>query len=380
MKLLLVGDLILDEPHPEVLFKATEPILSKADLLIGHVEVPHTRTGMEQFFDVPAPPADPDHLKALQSVGFHGVTLAGNHFYDAGPQGVLDTITSLESLGIQSTGAGMNLNDARRPAVFTRGNVKIGLLSYNCVGPTASWANEKKAGVAYVRVISHYEMNHANPGGPPEVFTFAEPQTLEMMQRDIADLKNEVNCVVVSLHKGLVHTPAEIAMYEKQCAKAAIDSGADVVVGQHAHILKGIEFYKGKPIFHGLGNFVTVTRALNADENSSPQRMEWAQKRSKLFGFERMVDYPNYPFHPQSRNAMIARIDFGEYGKGNIGFVPCWIKPDGSPHPVAVQSDKGKEVVKYVEEITRAAGFKTQFIASENDPYFVQVVPENAER
>ena len=58
---------------------------------------------------------------------------------------------------------------------------KVALLSYNCVGPKEGWATATRAGCAHVRVISHYEMENANPGGPPEAYTFATPDTLEAM-------------------------------------------------------------------------------------------------------------------------------------------------------------------------------------------------------
>lgn len=365
MKVFLVGDLILDEPNPDLLFDEVREILKTADILVGHVEVPHTNRGKDSHFDIPAPPANPEHLNALKNAGFHGVTLAGNHFFDAGTAGVEDTINKLQSLGIKTTGAGMNLDEARKPAIFEKDDIKIGFLSYNCVGPKESWANEKKAGVAYIRVITHYELNNANPGGPPEIYTFAEPNTLEAMQADIETLKKQVNYVFVALHKGLVHTPTQIAMYEKQVSRAVIEAGADVVFGHHAHILKGIGFYKNKPIFHGLGNFVTVTSALNVEENASPERLEWAKKRTKLFGFERIPNYPNYPFHPESRNAMIASLEFSKTGIENIGFIPCWIVPDGSPKPLKVSDKQGKDTIQYLEKITKEAGFKTSFLVDE---------------
>ncbi|MFN8357211.1 MAG: CapA family protein [Spirosomataceae bacterium] len=364
--ILLVGDLILDEPNPSILFDEVREILQNADVVVGHVEVPHTNRGKDSYFDIPAPPAKPEHLEALKNAGFHLVTLAGNHFFDAGKEGVEDTIAKLHSLNIKTTGAGMDLAEARKPAIFEKEGIKIGVLSYNCVGPRESWANEKKAGVAYIRVITHYELNHANPGGTPEVFTFAEPQSLETMQFDIENLKKQVDVVIVALHKGIVHTPIEIAMYERQIAKAAIEAGADVVVGHHAHILKGIEFYKGKPIFHGLGNFVTVTKALNVAENASPERLAWAKKRTKLFGFERMEDYPNYPFHPESRNTIIASIAIGANGIEKVGFIPCWIQPNGSPKPLE-NNQKGQEVVEYVQQISEKAGFEINIQYIDNE-------------
>ena len=140
----------------------------------------------------------------------------------------------------------------------------------------------------------------------PTVYTFAEPDTLEAMAADIEALRQKVDVLMVALHKGLGHTPATVGMYERQVAKAAIDAGADVVVGHHAHILQGMEVYKDRPIFHGLGNFAIATKALNIDGNSSPERRAWAERRRKLFGFEPDPEYTTYPFHPEAKNAILA--------------------------------------------------------------------------
>jgi len=360
LQLMLVGDLILDEPDPDSFFEFARSTLQEADVVIGHVEVPHTRRGHENTSDVPAPPSDPDNLAALKRAGFHVATLAGNHISDAGPAGIEDTIAALRQLGIVTTGAGMHLHDAREPAVVTCRGLKVGTLSYNCVGPKESWADETKAGCAYVRVITHYELDHATPGGPPRIYTFAEPESTDAMLSDIERLRRDVDVLIVALHKGIGHTPAVLAMYERPLARAAIDAGADIVVGHHAHILRGIEVYKGRPIYHGLGNFVTVTRALNIEANPSPRRLEWARRRRELFGFEPDPGYPTYPFHPEARNAMIAVCEIDPEGIRKAGFVPCWVNPKGQPE-VCGDDRHGRAVASYVEQITRKASLGTGF-------------------
>jgi hypothetical protein len=360
LKLMLVGDLILDEPEPDSFFDLARGTLREADVLVGHVEVPHTRRGCENTSDVPAPPSDPDNLAALKRAGFHIATLAGNHIYDAGSDGIEDTVTTLQQLGIVTTGAGMHLAEARKPAIVARKGLSVGTLSYNCVGPEDSWANEKRAGCAYVHVITHYELDHASPGGPPRIYTFAEPESTDAMLGDIERLRREVDVVIVALHKGIGHTPAVLAMYERPLAKAAIDAGADIVVAHHAHILRGIEVYKGKPIYHGLGNFVTVTRALNLEANPSPKRLQWARRRRELFGFEPDPDYPTYPFHPESRNAMIALCEIGTECVRKAGCIPCWVNPKGQPE-ICGDDTRGRSVASYIEQITRKAALRTDF-------------------
>ncbi|MFZ3286039.1 MAG: CapA family protein, partial [Telluria sp.] len=257
-------------------------------------------------------------------------------------------------------GAGPDLDAARAPALLERGGKNFGFLSYNCVGPRDSWAGARKGGCAYVHVMSHYEPEGANPGGPPLAYTFAVPDTLDALQADVEKLRASVDVLVVALHKGLVHTPAMLAMYERPVAKAAIEAGADIVVGHHPHIARGIEIYRGKPIFHGLGNFVTVTRALNVEANAHPARLAWAHRRRKLFGFTPDPAMPAYPFHPESRNSMIADCRIDEAGRVSPGFRPCWILPTGQPE-VLGNDARGRGVLDYIIRITREAGLKASF-------------------
>ncbi|NLT66053.1 MAG: CapA family protein [Acidobacteria bacterium] len=360
LKVMLVGDLILDEPEPDSFFDLTRSKLREANLLVGHVEVPHTLRGQENTSDIPAPPSNPDNLAALKHAGFHVATLAGNHIHDAGPAGIEDTVATLQKLGIATTGAGSCIEEARKPAIVACRNMKVGTLSYNCVGPKDSWANEKRPGCAYIHVITHYELDHASPGGPPRIYTFAEPESTEAMVADVEKLRRDVDVVIVALHKGIGHIPAALAMYERPLAKAVIDAGADIVVSHHAHILRGVEVYKGKPIYHGLGNFVTVTRALNIEANPSPKRLEWARRRRELFGFEPDPDCPTYPFHPESRNAMIAVCEISAGCVRKAGFIPCWVNSKGQPE-ICTDDARGQAVASYIAQITGRAGLRTDF-------------------
>ena len=360
LSLLMVGDLVLDEPDPDRFFDPARAVLRGADLVVGHVETPYTLRGREQSGDVPAEAADPAKLASLARAGFHAASLAGNHVYDQGEEGVADTIAGLYEHGIAPFGAGVDLAGARLPAILERGSLRFGFLSYNCVGPRLSWAGKDKGGCAYVQVISHYEPEGANPGGPPQAFTFPVPATVDAMQADIVALRKRVDVLVVALHKGLVHTPAQLAMYERPVARAAIEAGADIVVGHHPHIARGIEFYKGRPIFHGLGNFVTVTHALNVEGNAHPARLAWAERRRKLFGFTPDPGMPCYPFHPESRNTMIADCRITPDGRVSAGFRPCWIGEDGAPQ-VPGKDARGQAVADYLAAIGRAAGMDTVF-------------------
>jgi poly-gamma-glutamate synthesis protein (capsule biosynthesis protein) len=159
--------------------------------------------------------------------------------------------------------------------------------------------------------------------------------------------------VLVSLHKGRVHTPAVLESYERPLAHAALDRGADAVIGHHAHIARGIEFHRGKPIFHGLGNGCVVTRALSPAQDH-PERRRWAERRKRLFGFEPDPDYDLAPFHPEAKLAMLGKLTVSLDGTAQAAIVPVFVEPPG--RPVLAEGARAEEVRRYVERITVAGG------------------------
>ncbi|BDZ46050.1 hypothetical protein GCM10025866_19590 [Naasia aerilata] len=185
--------------------------------------------------------------------------------------------------------------------------------------------------------------------------------------------------LVVALHKGLVHTPAELAAYETEVAHAAIDAGATMVVAHHAHILRGVELYRGRAVFHGLGNFVTVTDALTPASAGIEEQRRWAERRRRLFGFDTDPAMPSwYPFHPESRNTAIAVLDVDQDGEARFGFIPCWIDEGGRPGPHG-NDERGRAVADYIRSISAQEGFDTDF-AWEGDIVRVRPAPEQGER
>jgi poly-gamma-glutamate synthesis protein (capsule biosynthesis protein) len=201
-------------------------------------------------------------------------------------------------------------------------------------------------------------LDHATPGGPPNIYTWAESKTLNAMMDDIRKLRAQCDVLLVALHKGIAHTPAKLAEYEHQVSFAAIDAGADVVVGHHAHILKGVEVYKGKVIFHGLCNFVSWLPLLAPKPNQDA--LSWAKRRRELFGFEPDPEYPTYPFHPEAKYTMIAQTIVQDRKISQVGYIPCIVNKQGQPE-VLKHDARGQEVFDYVEKITRMENMNARF-------------------
>ncbi len=349
LELVFAGDLVLDEPRPEHWLGGIAPALRSADIAIGHLEVPHTRHRSEMRSDVPAPGADPAHVPAIAHAGFHAVSLAGNHIADCGGIGIADTLAALDAAGIAHAGAGADISRARAPCILSRRESRLALLSYNCVGPEESWATATSAGCSFIRVDTA-DGSRIAPAAP---LASVNAESLLQMQADIASARALATLVVVALHKGIVHTPATLAPYECDLARAAIDAGADIVVGHHAHIVRGIEFHRGKPVFHGLGNGCVVTRALSPDD-ADPARAAWALRRQQLFGFTPEPGYFLAPFHPQAVNAMLGRVRVNDDGSLLAGFVP--VKVDAPGRPRIAEEAEARKIARYVESITMQAG------------------------
>lgn len=345
----LLGDIILDVPDPDHWLGGVAAVTRAADLAIGHLEVPHTLRGQEMHGDVPAPGADPAHLAALARANIRMVSMAGNHIADCGGEGIADTIAELDRLDILHAGAGMNLAEASRPAIVEQGGRRIALLSYNCVGPESAWATQTRAGCAPVAVRAA----DGGPARPQADLRDADPASVGGMQAAIADLRSQADIVLVALHKGITHRPAELAPYERPLSHAAIDAGATAVIGHHAHIMRGIEFHAGRPIFHGLGNGVVVTHALSPAQDH-PARAEWAMRRKTMFGFEPDPAYPLAPFHPEAVNGMIGRLRLNDDGTVETAFHPMWSAPPGRPG--AAHGRLARTVADYIADIGERAG------------------------
>jgi Bacterial capsule synthesis protein PGA_cap len=131
LTLLATGDLILPERDSDWLFDGTRQVLQSADVVVGHVEPFNTPRGHHATAEPGTgyTPRDPRIL------GFHMATMAHNRTYEGGPAAIEDTRDALLANGMLTTGAGMNLDAARTPAILERDGVRFGFLSYNNIIP-----------------------------------------------------------------------------------------------------------------------------------------------------------------------------------------------------------------------------------------------------
>ena len=251
--LILTGDVnFLNVKNPAVPFAQVADVLGKADVVFGNLESCLSDPPPDYSYDQEGFFAGPQIGDALKLGNFHAVGCANNVTY--GADTIRASLARLESLGIKYTGAGLNRKAARAPVLLERHNVRFGFLQYTSVfWPSGHAAGERSPGVATIKAHTAYQPRVANRAGvPPVILTSADEHDLEEFKSDIASLRRQADLVVSSHHWG---QGEEVLQYQQQIARAAIDSGADIVMGHGVHYPLAIEVYKEKPIFYGLGCF-----------------------------------------------------------------------------------------------------------------------------
>ena len=260
--LMLTGDInLMNVTDPHVPFARVKDTLRRAAVLFGNLETCFYEPGTghslarEGFY---APLAS---AQALLIGGFHAVGNANNVNY--GDEAIRSSLRELDRLGIPCTGAGVNRKAARAPAIIIHAGLRFGFLQRTSVyWATGHEATADSPGVAVLTGRTAYEpvlhvrrtgVPPANrPGLPPAIITWADPKSLTEFTDELRALRAGVDIVVASHHWGLAE---DVLDYQVEIAHAAIDAGADVVMGHGPHDACAIEMYRGKPIFYGLGSF-----------------------------------------------------------------------------------------------------------------------------
>ena len=219
----------------EKVFNDVLPILQSADLLLGNFEGAvtdgGTRTEKSYTFRF-----SPKILKPLKAAGFDYLSLTNNHSFDFGEEGFRDTLANFETSGIATSGVGIDLAEASVPfTAFLRGE-DIRILSIGAYprerngfdGETETAATENRAGVLWYN-----------------------GKTLDIIRSSFSDETFDIL---------MVHGGEEWSTIpgdrQKQEYRSLAESGADLIIGSHPHVLHGMEAYQGTLIAYSLGNFV----------------------------------------------------------------------------------------------------------------------------
>lgn len=229
----------------------------------------------------------------VKEMGFDVISLANNHVWDLGEKGLQNTINVLNSNGIKYCGAGMDVEEASKPAVIERDGFRVAFLA--CCMYGNPW-------------IGHVELAGENKAG-------INPLDIDRVVEDIKKAKREYEKVVVLPHWGREY------QYEPlpeciQMAKRMIKAGADAVLGSHPHQIQPLVSYKGKPVCFSMGNF------LFPDFYMYPPRPIWyPDSVEETLSLEDVIGYPfpidkpvKQKWNPVSRYGCCVQLELNNKG------------------------------------------------------------------
>ncbi|MDE7276863.1 MAG: CapA family protein, partial [Lachnospiraceae bacterium] len=177
--------------------------------------------------------ARPDSVSYLTELGVDIVSLANNHAYDYGEQALLDSMQILREEGIPYVGAGVNIEEASAPVYFIINDMKIAFISATQIerldNPDTKGATETSPGV--FRCFNG-----------------------ERLLQTVAAAKEESDFVIVYVHWG-TENQEETDWAQNKQAPELVQAGADLIIGDHPHILQKIDIIDGVPVIYSLGNF-----------------------------------------------------------------------------------------------------------------------------
>lgn len=233
-----VGDIMLSRRIAQTIQKKQDPnfplapiseLLTSTDFNFANLESPFSskdtfNAGRTFSFNAPK-----TNAKLLVDNKFSVVSTANNHAFDQGSDGIFTTLRILRDNNILPVGTATTTEQAWIPQILSIKKVKIAFLA-------ASYASENDGGIRKNSYVARIE-------------------DTEKLKAALFLARQQANFVIVSMHAGIEYTrkPNE---QQTAFARAAIDNGADIVIGAHPHWIQTIEEYKGKYIFYSLGNFV----------------------------------------------------------------------------------------------------------------------------
>ena len=339
-----VGDVNLQHrADPAEAFSRVAAELADADILYGNLEGPLAGT------DDPRPiphkrgwvHSDPRMVAGLQAAGFAFMSCANNVTYP--PSAALRSLAVLDAHGIPHAGAGRTLAEARRAAIVERCDLRFGLLSYTSVfWPHGHAAGPDSPGVATVRATTSYEPGPRvleMPGAAPIVRTTPDPDDLAALIQDIAELRPAVDLLVVAMHWG-ISGRAALADYQRTVGHAAVDAGADLVLGAHPHVPQGIEV-RNRPdrptpgiICYSLGNFT----------------FDWPAMGGRADGL-----------------LVRCLLDREQRTPAYVSYVPVGRNDAGQPGLLSPETPPGQDVAQAVTALSQPLGTSFQFDPAAND-------------
>ena len=299
---------LIDTDGVESLFEPTLGIWGEAaEVNCCNLEVSYTDRGTRHPTKSVVFRSRPENIAGIAYAGVDLVDLGNNHIVDYGEIGMLDTIDGLDALGIPHFGAGSTEAEALAPVFLTRRGVRMAFLGLsNRCGRKWNYqpfldAGPSKPGFAYL-IPQNVEQALDGVDGLADVIIVQthsgdEYETAPEPGKAAAPVPPEVvEAAEVAPGDPAFRFRTEPSLGERALRRLVLDSGADILINHHPHVLQGFEGYDGKLIAHSLGNF--------------------------LFDL----------YYPATFPTLVLNLEIEKTGIVGTSFTPAWID-DNVPHP-----------------------------------------------
>ena len=354
VKITVVGDVQVNRKDQASAFFHVQDLLKDSDFRLCQLESTISDIGVVRP-DVqnPAHRVPPEMVKGFIEAGFNAVTMAGNNNLDYGPEALFDTVRILRENGIEGIGVGKDIDEARKPHYFKVKDKTIAIVNACSILREGFSASKARPGISPLHVSTFYkslENIYEQPGTPPSTFTVPDLDDLNEVCGIITEAKSKADYVIGCFH-WRVHFTYDLAMYQADVAYAAIDAGADAIIGTHPHCLQAIDTYKNKPIFYSMGNFVFDQPETHASKSVT--------KYLQFYGLSPNSGAISYPHPKHTRDTMLVQLDFSENGL-IVKIIPARIGEDATPRIVNKNTPEGHKVFQLINDLSAEIGTKLE--------------------
>lgn len=355
-----VGDMIFNEQISTLQGADRQGLLrimQEADIAYGNLEFSiNSRPELQRpFYNFRTPP---EFVWELAATGINLVSMSNNHALDFGPEGLVECLKILDRAAIDHAGAGTTLAAARAPATTRPQSQKtqFGLLSYmrywtdryRCTDPSGPC----------LASIDASEILVTGDDGQTKTIEGPRLDDIKKMEDDVFLAKRHHDVILVALHNhDLSHhrayglqdvTPAnDTIMYRR-----AVDAGADIILGSGPHVLRGIEIYKGKPIFYSLSNFIYQYR--------TPDRIPVDLIHQRDGEIARPANVSVWDRRDPERifEGVMVRMTVNAAKLKRVELIPFTIDDEGPLYgvPRLAGSKRGKEIIRLMQTLSEPYG------------------------
>ena len=345
-------------------------------------------------------------IEDLKTLGFNLYSVANNHMTDWGEGGIFGTFATLDGAGVVYAGLGRHLAEARTPRYLETAAGRVALLALTSTMPPGAYAGEQRPdcqgrpGVNPLRFETTIAVDRAtldtlagidtrvhfsasrqhsvqlgflrpDPAGISNLFgqrfTVGDPPGIrtEPHAADLAgnlawirDARRQAERVVMSVHAheqrdGDHEQPAQ---FIPAFCGAAIEAGADVVIGHGPHILRGMEIHQGKPIFFSLGNFIFQNETMWRQPQDFYERLGLPASATPADLFDARGARGGFAVDPAYWESVVATVQFDGDRLAEIRLYPVTLG-HGLPraqrgNPVLAAPDTGRAIIERVARLS----------------------------